>query len=49
MGAEASITSYRPIPQGSRYLSNALLFRRTGRLEAAMLLHMTYNAVVLLG
>jgi membrane protease YdiL (CAAX protease family) len=34
------------LPVGLLGIANALLFKKTGRLEAAVLLHMVYNAVV---
>jgi membrane protease YdiL (CAAX protease family) len=34
------------LPVGLLGIANALLFKKTGRLEAAVLLHLIYNAVV---
>ena len=34
------------LPVGLLGIANALLFKKTGRLEAAVLLHLVYNAVV---
>jgi membrane protease YdiL (CAAX protease family) len=52
LGSAAFFAVYHPalawVPVGLLGATNALLFRRTGRLEAAVLLHMVYNAVVTL-
>ena len=34
------------LPVGLLGVANTLLFKKTGRLEAAVLLHLVYNAVV---
>ncbi len=51
-GSAAFFAIYHPVlswlPVGLLGVSNALLFRRSGRLAPAVLLHMAYNAVVLL-
>ena len=52
LGSAAFFAVYHPalawVPVGLLGATNALLFRRTGRLEAAVLLHMVYNVVVTL-
>jgi membrane protease YdiL (CAAX protease family) len=35
------------LPVGLLGVANAILFKKTGRLEAAVILHMVYNAIVL--
>ncbi len=52
LGSAAFFAIYHPplawVPVGLLGASNALLFKRTGRLAPAVILHMVYNAVVLL-
>ena len=52
LGSAAFFAIYHPplswLPVFSLGVANALLFKRTGRLLPAVLLHMAYNAVVLL-
>jgi membrane protease YdiL (CAAX protease family) len=51
VGSAAFFAIYHPplswLPVGLLGLANALLFKRTGRLAPAVILHMVYNAVVL--
>jgi membrane protease YdiL (CAAX protease family) len=51
LGSAAFFASYHPVlswlPVFCLGALNAVLFKRSGRLVPAVLLHMTYNAVVL--
>ena len=51
IGSAAVFAIYHPplswLPVGLLGIANALVFRKTGRLAPAVLLHMVYNAVVL--
>jgi membrane protease YdiL (CAAX protease family) len=51
LGSSAFFAIYHPplawLPVGLLGITNALLFRKTGRLAPAVILHMVYNAVVL--
>lgn len=53
VGSAAFFAIYHPplawVPVGLLGLTNALLFKKTGRLAPAVMLHMIYNAVVLNG
>lgn len=53
LGSAAFFAIYHPalswLPVGCLGVANALLFKRSGRLAPCVLLHMVYNAVVLLG
>jgi membrane protease YdiL (CAAX protease family) len=50
LGSAAFFAAYHPamswLPVGLLGATNALLFKRTGRLAPAVVLHMTYNAIV---
>jgi membrane protease YdiL (CAAX protease family) len=50
LGSAAFFAVYHPplswLPVGLLGLANAFLFKKTGRLEAAVVLHLVYNAVV---
>ncbi len=51
IGSAAFFAIYHPplswLPVGLLGITNALVFRKAGRLAPAVLLHMVYNAVVL--
>lgn len=51
VGSAAFFAIYHPplawLPVALLGMANAILFKKTGRLEAAVILHMAYNAVVL--
>jgi membrane protease YdiL (CAAX protease family) len=51
LGSAAFFAIYHPplswLPVGLLGVSNALLFKKTGRLAPAVILHMVYNGVVL--
>jgi len=52
VGSAAFFAVYHPplswLPVGLLGITNALLFKKTGRLAPAVILHMVYNAVVVL-